>query len=129
MWSRVAARASRRRRGDRLVDTHVLVAREIERPAIGDTVPQARAHGARREAPEQCAQHAVARRPRDHVVKRGVGLDELVGAVAGGDHAVELAAEGADHSESACSAAIAAASGSSIRRTSKSSRTVRPRSR
>src|SRR5258705_357929 len=69
---------------DRVVDALVLVARKVERAAFGDPVPKTRSHRARRQAAEECAQDAVARRAGDHIVEGGIGLDELVGAVARG---------------------------------------------
>ncbi len=79
--------------GDRVVDSRVLVAGEVERAAVGDAVPQARANGARREAAQQRLEDAVPGRAGDHVVERGVGSDEVVRVVACGDHAVELPAQ------------------------------------
>ncbi len=78
---------------DRLVDARVLRAREVERNVVGHAMPKTRPHRTRREALEQRAQHGVAGRLPDHVVKRGVGLDEILDAVAGVEHPVELAAQ------------------------------------
>ena len=65
--------------------------------AVGHAVPEPRTHGPRREASQKRPQHAVTRGARDHVMEGGVRLDELVGAVAGGVHAVELAPKAAMH--------------------------------
>src|SRR5439155_2359538 len=67
--------------GDRLVDPRMLLPGEVEGVAVGEAVPQTRAHGPRREAAQKRLKNAVPRSARDHVVERRVRLDELVGAV------------------------------------------------